>query len=82
MEALANKDIMFSAKDEMDKALKTKKLAIGLLAGVYIYNILDVIVFHSVKDVLDLTNASRDFKISGSAGLNTDGVTFGIKYSF
>ncbi|MGE5353476.1 MAG: PEGA domain-containing protein [Acidobacteriota bacterium] len=82
MEALANRDIMLSAKDEMDKALKMKKLSIGLLAGVYIYNILDVIVFHSVKDVLDLTNARRDLKLSGSAGLNTDGVTFGIKYNF
>ena len=53
-DALADRDNMNILKNDADKALTWKRIFTGLFLGAYIYNIIDVLFYHSFKDVLVL----------------------------
>jgi hypothetical protein len=54
LDALGYKKIMLSAKDDADKAQKRKNVTLGLFIAAYAYNLLDVIIFHSIKECLEI----------------------------
>ena len=52
--AIAAKDVINKLKNEADRSLQKKRLFTALFVGAYLYNILDVVVFHSLKEELEL----------------------------
>ncbi|HEX2867431.1 MAG TPA: PEGA domain-containing protein [Ignavibacteriales bacterium] len=79
-DALANKKLMMQTKDDMDKASGPKNLTLGLLAGAYIYNLIDVLLFHSVKDFADLKKMQELNGLSWQLG--KDKMSVGMKFNF
>lgn len=66
IEALKNKEIMVSTKKEMDNAGNVKQIAIGLFAGVYLYNLVDALLFHSREDYLEVIKSDSIIDFTSS----------------
>lgn len=80
MDAMASKRLMLQAKDDMDKAALPKSLTVGLLAGVYIYNLIDVLLFHSAKDIADVKKMQESSGLSWQ--LDKDNLSVEMKIKF
>jgi hypothetical protein len=82
MESLKNKEVMLAAKKDMDDAKSVKQVAIGIFAGVYLYNLLDALLFHSREDYLELLKSDSIIDFSTSLPNLKSDVSFNLKLSF
>jgi hypothetical protein len=80
--AVQNRAFMDAAKSDLDKALLPKQLSIGMLIGVYLYNIFDIVCFHSSRDILDFKNISHGTNVSGNFNFSPSDISISTRYNF
>ncbi|MGE5682500.1 MAG: PEGA domain-containing protein [Bacillota bacterium] len=79
-DAVFSRSVVLSAQSDAKSALNIKRISIGALIGIYVYNLLDALIFESRTDHLEIYKTKVDL-LSGSALLGYDQeikIKFGI----
>lgn len=80
--AILTKKAADEAENQKNKALNNKRLLLGLFAAAYLYNIADVLLFHSFRESLEIKKLSYGFELYGNRQPGSGGVMFRTSYNF
>jgi len=81
LSAINTKQLLNAAQDKMNKSLTSTRILWGLFIGAYIYNIVDVILWHTHRDVLRLL-PQDNFNLTGQIDPVHKGIYISSRLNF
>lgn len=79
IDALASKDLVVLAKDEMNVALKLKQIFLASFACSYLINIIDVLLYHSFKDIIALNKVNNKIILQNASSICPTDVSLTVR---